>query len=320
MRLQSTLSLASVLAIANAHTIFLQLVDEGTTYGIGYGIPVPSYDGPILDVTTEYIACNGGPNPTTPSGNTITVKAGDTVQAVWRHTLTSTEENDSIYVVDPSHLGPTLAYMKLASNGSTDGPGGGWFKIQEQGLDVATQTWSTTELIANGGLHSITIPTCIEDGLYLLRAELIALHAAASVEGAQFYMECAQIQVTGGTGSATPSTVAFPGAYTDTDPGILIDIYTTLTTYEIPGPTPFVCGQSQGASSSTPTTLATSTKAASTSTKVSTSSTSTTSAASTGATQVVYGQCGGTGWTGPTVCAAGSTCTYSSAYYSQCLP
>jgi hypothetical protein len=25
------------------------------------------------------------------------------------------------------------------------------------------------------------------------------------------------------------------------DPGILIDIYTTLTTYEIPGLTPFVC-------------------------------------------------------------------------------
>ncbi|EIW77476.1 hypothetical protein CONPUDRAFT_180563 [Coniophora puteana RWD-64-598 SS2] len=33
-----------------------------------------------------------------------------------------------------------------------------------------------------------------------------------------------------------------------------------------------------------------------------------------------YGQCGGTGWTGATTCVAGYTCTYSSAYYSQCLP
>jgi hypothetical protein len=33
MRLQSTLSLASVLAVANAHTIFLQLIDGATTYG-----------------------------------------------------------------------------------------------------------------------------------------------------------------------------------------------------------------------------------------------------------------------------------------------
>jgi cellulose 1,4-beta-cellobiosidase len=32
-----------------------------------------------------------------------------------------------------------------------------------------------------------------------------------------------------------------------------------------------------------------------------------------------YGQCGGIGYTGPTTCAAGSTCTVSNPYYSQCL-
>jgi len=37
------------------------------------------------------------------------------------------------------------------------------------------------------------------------------------------------------------------------------------------------------------------------------------------ATQTKYGQCGGQGYTGPTVCASGSTCTVSSQYYSQCL-
>ena len=37
-------------------------------------------------------------------------------------------------------------------------------------------------------------------------------------------------------------------------------------------------------------------------------------------TQSVWGQCGGTGWTGPVTCASGSTCTVSNAYYSQCLP
>ncbi|GLB40266.1 putative candidate xylanase, Glycoside hydrolase family 10 [Lyophyllum shimeji] len=34
----------------------------------------------------------------------------------------------------------------------------------------------------------------------------------------------------------------------------------------------------------------------------------------------VWGQCGGIGWTGPTTCVAGSTCTVSNPYYSQCLP
>ncbi|KFY08239.1 hypothetical protein V492_06407 [Pseudogymnoascus sp. VKM F-4246] len=32
-----------------------------------------------------------------------------------------------------------------------------------------------------------------------------------------------------------------------------------------------------------------------------------------------YGQCGGNGWTGATVCAAGSTCTKTNEWYSQCL-
>jgi acetylxylan esterase len=60
----------------------------------------------------------------------------------------------------------------------------------------------------------------------------------------------------------------------------------------------------------------------STSTSKATTTTTTSTVASTtppGATQVHYGQCGGIGYTGPTVCVAGTTCTYSNAYYSQCL-
>ncbi|KAL4266451.1 Beta-xylanase [Pleurotus pulmonarius] len=34
----------------------------------------------------------------------------------------------------------------------------------------------------------------------------------------------------------------------------------------------------------------------------------------------VWGQCGGIGWTGSGTCDAGSTCTFSNDYYSQCLP
>ncbi|KAF8070143.1 hypothetical protein FPV67DRAFT_1606850 [Lyophyllum atratum] len=33
-----------------------------------------------------------------------------------------------------------------------------------------------------------------------------------------------------------------------------------------------------------------------------------------------WGQCGGQGWSGPTTCVAGYTCTVSNQYYSQCLP
>lgn len=34
----------------------------------------------------------------------------------------------------------------------------------------------------------------------------------------------------------------------------------------------------------------------------------------------LYAQCGGTSWSGSTCCASGSVCTYSNAFYSQCLP
>ncbi|TDL22203.1 hypothetical protein BD410DRAFT_821374 [Rickenella mellea] len=46
----------------------------------------------------------------------------------------------------------------------------------------------------------------------------------------------------------------------------------------------------------------------------------TTSSTAPGPTQTHYGQCGGNGWTGPTVCASPYTCTVvSGPYYSQCL-
>ncbi|KAF7348955.1 Lipolytic enzyme [Mycena venus] len=33
-----------------------------------------------------------------------------------------------------------------------------------------------------------------------------------------------------------------------------------------------------------------------------------------------WGQCGGTGWTGPTTCVSGTVCTVQNPFYSQCLP
>ncbi|KAJ7754215.1 carbohydrate esterase family 1 and carbohydrate-binding module family 1 protein [Mycena maculata] len=41
---------------------------------------------------------------------------------------------------------------------------------------------------------------------------------------------------------------------------------------------------------------------------------------STSGTVAEYGQCGGIGWTGGTVCISPFTCQVSNAYYSQCLP
>lgn len=81
------------------------------------------------------------------------------------------------------------------------------------------------------------LPASLPSGDYLLRVEQIGLHSASSEGGAQFYLACAQLTVeNGGNGSPSP-VVSFPGAYSPTDPGILIDIYYPVpTSYELPGP------------------------------------------------------------------------------------
>jgi len=238
MRLQILHSLVTFLGVANAHTIFTQLTSGGTTSAVGVGIRDPSYDGPQQDVTSNYMACNGGNNPTTATSQVINVAAGSTVQATWRHTLTSGSDD----VIDASHKGPVIAYLKKVSDATTDvGYGNGWFKISEAGYNPSTQTWAVTSLIAAGGIQQIPIPACIASGQYLLRAEIIALHGASSSGGAQFYMECAQINISGGSGAKSPATVSIPGTYSASDPGILINIYGTLTNYTIPGPAVFTC-------------------------------------------------------------------------------
>ena len=60
------------------------------------------------------------------------------------------------------------------------------FNIQRKGLEGTS--WATDEVINNEGNQVIHIPECLEDGQYLLRAEMIALHAAGSPGGAQFYV------------------------------------------------------------------------------------------------------------------------------------
>ncbi|KAK3316754.1 family 61 glycosyl hydrolase [Apodospora peruviana] len=237
--MKASVVLAAITAsAASAHTIFTQLTADGKTYGVSYGIRTPTYDGPQTNVNSNNMACNGAPNPTRPSDKIIPVTAGTNVSAVWRHTLES-GPND---VMDAGHKGPVMAYLKKVSDAKTDsGVGNGWFKIQEGGY--SNGKWATNVVIDNKGNQVIPIPSCIANGQYLLRAEMVALHGARSSQGAQLYMECAQIEVTGGTGTATPKTYSIPGIYKANDPGLLIDIYSQKANFQyvIPGPPLFTC-------------------------------------------------------------------------------
>lgn len=85
----------------------------------------------------------------------------------------------------------------------------------------------------------------------------MAIHNPGSTP--QFYISCAQVAVSGGSGTASPATVAIPGAFKASDPGytanvsdagvsvggigmeltgLCVQIYNNFKSYTVPGPAP----------------------------------------------------------------------------------
>jgi hypothetical protein len=215
------------------------------------------------------------------------------------------------------HQGPTSFYMAKASSTANtfDGAGNVWFKIKDIGptFSNGAATWDL------GLTYSVTIPASVPNGEYLLRIQQLAIHNPWPAGIPQFYIECAQISVTGGGSGVPGPLVAIPGAFHDTDPGYTVNIYNAFTSYTVPGPAVWTGGNSGGGGGVTtpPATTTTTTTKAQTTTAPPTQQTSTTPPTGTGSP--LYGQCGGTGWTGPTTCASG-TCKVTNEWYSQCLP
>ena len=89
----------------------------------------------------------------------------------------------------------------------------------------------------NGSPVTLTLPTNLAPGGYLIRQEIIALHLATTLGGAEFYPSCTQLNVSGSQTGTPNETVSFPGAYSDTDPGILDPtVFNAGATYIFPGP------------------------------------------------------------------------------------
>lgn len=73
--------------------------------------------------------------------------------------------------------------------------------------------------------YEFNLPSGLPSGNYLVRIEHIGVHNAANYGGAQFFVACGQVTVTGGgTGSPSP-LVAFPGEYKADHPGIYFNNY-----------------------------------------------------------------------------------------------
>lgn len=64
--------------------------------------------------------------------------------------------------------------------------------------------------------YSYSIPQCIEDGEYLLRIQSLGIHNPWPAGIPQFYISCAQLNITGGGHVKPEPTVKIPGAFKET--------------------------------------------------------------------------------------------------------
>ncbi|ETS73538.1 hypothetical protein PFICI_14484 [Pestalotiopsis fici W106-1] len=241
---------AAILAYAAgnvaAHATFQDLwvdgVDQGTTCA-----RIPLSNSPVTDVTSDDIVCNAGTSAVT---SNCDVTAGSTV-TVEMHQQPN-DRSCSNEAIGGAHYGPVLVYMSAVSDATSADGSDGWFKIFEDtwasaGSSGSDDNWGTKDLNNCCGKMDVKIPSDLAPGDYLLRAEAIALHSAGSSGGAQFYMTCYQLTVSGSGAASISDTVLFPGAYDASDPGILINIYQSMSTYGAPGPTVYSGGSTQSA-------------------------------------------------------------------------
>ncbi|KAJ3575871.1 hypothetical protein NP233_g815 [Leucocoprinus birnbaumii] len=229
MKLSVALTLFAA-QLATAHYTFPDLIANNTVSSDWQYVRITANhysNGPVTDVTSDAIRCYELDSTSAGQTGTATVAAGSTVGFKADNTM--------------GHPGYFSAYMTPASpaaNSNQAGLGKTWFKIWEWS---PTFSPSTGLVFASENIQqfTFTIPKNVPSGQYLIRGEQIALHVASSVGGAQFYIGCAQVNViNGGSGKPSP-TVSFPGAYSATDPGILINIYSlpsNYTGYKAPGP------------------------------------------------------------------------------------
>ena len=235
---------ASMVNMVAGHAIFQQLWVNGKDQESSC-VRMPASNSPIEDPTSNNMRCNANPAA---ASSICGVKAGDTI------TVEMHQHNDrdcSKEAIGGAHHGPVMIYLGAVEDAATADGSGEFFKVFEGGYFENNNTCANDLINEGCGKQSFTIPSDIAPGDYLLRAETVALHAAGSSLGAQYYMSCYEIRVEG-SGSAKPAGVTFPGAYKATDPGLLINIYSPITNYVIPGPAVYSSGSGSGAPAPAP--------------------------------------------------------------------
>ncbi|THV43986.1 hypothetical protein BGAL_0778g00010 [Botrytis galanthina] len=230
---------AGMVAAVSAHGYVSGIVAGGTYYtgwlvSYAYQTPQPDsigwsdtnldlgFTSPSAYATGDIICAKDGKN----AALSAKVAAGDSVDFQWT-------------VWPKSHHGPVITYLANCNGdcATVDKTTLEFFKIDEAGLIDDTTvpgTWASDQMITNNNTWTTTIPADLAPGNYVARHEIIALHSAGSEDGAQNYPQCINLEISG-SGTLAPKGTLGEALYTATDPGILVNIYSSLT-YTIPGP------------------------------------------------------------------------------------
>ncbi|KAJ1822332.1 hypothetical protein LPJ56_000867 [Coemansia sp. RSA 2599] len=218
-----------------AHTHIRNIIVKDVVYERGEHI-LPYFSDfkfPVKDPLSANLTCRAS-NSNLDDTPAVEIAAGDSITLEWHQET----DRDSV-AIQAQHDGPCLVY--LAQINKPNPADLGWFKIFEEGYTGGK--WCSTNLNNNGGLLNVTIPKDLAAGDYLLRGEIIALPEAERVyasdltAGAQYYPNCVHLTVTGsGKTSPNKNLVVFPGQYSSTHPGILVNANLNPVNYQIPGP------------------------------------------------------------------------------------
>ncbi|KAG9579973.1 putative endoglucanase, partial [Aureobasidium melanogenum] len=187
------------------------------------------------------------------------VNGGDTVTFNWDTWPTS-------------HKGPLITYLANCNGdcATVDKTALKWFKIDAVGIISGTSnsgTWASDKLISDGYKWDVKIPDSIASGNYAVRHEIIALHSANNVGGAQNYPQCINLEIKS-SGSDNPEGVVGTELYTAQDKGIYVNIYYpgfTADEYDMPGPALYTGGSGSGSASASSTAVSSTAQASSTS-------------------------------------------------------
>jgi len=226
---------------------FVQYIDAGGSRYRGYDpgfrfqSPAPSVPGwyadnpdigfvPPQSFQNADIICH---KSSTPGQDYVNVRAGDNITLQW-------------YTWPESHVGPIIDYLApCPASGCTTVKKEElkFVKVAQQALKPSAtagtdwlKAWIIDDFIQGGFKWTFKVPSDLKAGKYVLRHEILALHSAWDVNGAQAYPQCINLNVSGGgnteiTGGSSPTTF-----YTAKDAGMNINVYNGLTQYPFPGP------------------------------------------------------------------------------------